>query len=176
MNGSGKLIAPIVFLTLLTLLTGCSSIDDNRSEASEPAAPSISPEVEIRAAKARTQRVELEIADVMPNRTSVRQQEKGALFPCGEHRRQWSGGTNVVTTDEPDMDAVVAAVEKEWGDRSGWAIDKRQDTVGLPTIDISTSDGEGYLISRGTDAKTVHIRSSSSCFAVPDVFSGGGAW
>ncbi|OIH92693.1 hypothetical protein [Curtobacterium sp. MCBA15_003] len=174
MNRSRKLIAPIVFLTLLT---GCSTMDNNRPEApSEPATPSASPEVEIRAAKARTQRVELEIAEVVPDRSSVRQQEKGALFPCGERQRQWSGGTNVVTTDEPDMDAVVAAVEKAWGDRSGWTIDKREDTVGLATIDISTSDGEGYLISRGTEAKTVHIRSSSSCFAVPEIFSGGGTW
>ncbi|QQD77184.1 hypothetical protein I8920_05460 [Curtobacterium sp. YC1] len=173
MNRSYKLIAPIVFLTLLT---GCSTMDNNRPESSEPASPSASPEVEIRAAKARTQRVELEIAEAIPERTSVRQQEKGTLFPCGDHQRQWVGGTDVVTAGEPDMDAVVAAVEQAWDGKSEWAVEKRQDADGIPTIDISTSDGQGYLISRGTEAKTVQILSSSSCFAVPEVFFGGGAW
>ncbi len=113
---------------------------------------------------------------MIPERSAVRQQEKGALFPCGERQRQWGGGTNVLTTREPDMDAVVSAVEKEWGDRPGWEVETRQDSHGLATIDISTGDGEGYLVARGTDARTVHIRSSSSCFAVPEVFSGGGTW
>lgn len=173
MHRARNFVTPIVFLALLT---GCSTVDEDPPGAPEPAAPTASPEVAIQAAKATTQRVELEIADVVPDRSRVRQQEKGTLFPCGEHQRQWAGGTNVVVTGEPDMDAVVAAVEQEWAGRSGWAIDKRQDTVGLATIDISTDDGEGYLVSRGTEARTVHIRSSSSCFAVPEVFSGGGAW
>lgn len=167
-----KLIAPMV---LITLLTGCSSGND-RLEVREPAGPTASPEVVIGHAKGRTQRTEREIAEVVPERSRIRQQEKGTLFPCGEHQRQWAGGTDVVVTGEPDMDAVVAVVEQEWAGRSGWAIDKRQDTVGLATIDISTDDGEGYLVSRGTEVRTVHIRSSSSCFAVPEVFFGGGAW
>lgn len=167
-----ELIAPMV---LITLLTGCSSGND-RPEVRESAGPTASPEVVIGHAKARTQRPKREIAEVVPERSRVRQQEDGALFPCGEHQRQWAGGMNVVVTGEPDMDATVAAVEEEWAGRSGWEVDKREDSLGPATIDISTDDGEGYLVSRGSEARTVHIRSSSSCFAVPEVFSGGGVW
>ncbi|WIE66142.1 hypothetical protein DEI99_006300 [Curtobacterium sp. MCLR17_036] len=168
-----RLIPPIV---LVALLTGCSASGNDRPADGEPAAPTASPEVVIGKAKADTQRTEREIAEAVPDRSRVRQQEKGALFPCGEHERQWAGGTNVDTSEEPDMDAVVAAVGQTWGNRSGWKVVERRDSDGLPTIDISTDDGEGYLVSRGTNARTVHIRSSSSCFAVPEVFSGGGLW
>ncbi|WP_139196225.1 MULTISPECIES: hypothetical protein [unclassified Curtobacterium] len=168
-----RIIAPIV---LVALLTGCSAPGNDRPAAGEPAAPTASPEAVIGKAKAGTQRTEREIAEAVPDRSRARQQEKGTLFPCGEHQRQWVGVTNVVTSGEPDMDAVVAAVEDAWRGKSGWDLEKRRDSDGLATIDLSADDGEGYLVSLGTEPNTVHILSSSPCFAVPEVFFGGGSW
>ncbi len=74
------------------------------------------------------------------------------------------------------MAAIVEALRQQWSARDRYQVKPVRDSVDSPAVEIVGKDGEGYLVARGTKDDELALTSSSRCFAVPDHFSGAGAW
>lgn len=75
-----------------------------------------------------------------------------------------------------DIDSIVDVLLEQWDGHDGYMANRTSDSTGRPTVEIVGGDGEGYLVAQGTTDIDVTLTSSSRCFALPDGFSGAGAW
>ena len=127
-------------------------------------------------AKAATQTVSREIADLVPEAVivDVVQRETGTLFSCDESSHRWKGVTTVTVAPGTDIDEVVRAIEHTFADDPRFEISTRTDGGGADELHLtSPSSAEGYLVGElGED--TIQIDGGSACFILPaDVYPGG---
>lgn len=158
-------------LALLVVAACVSCSPENRDE---PVDESLTWEQ----AKAATQAVSREIADLIPAAVVVDivQRETGSLFSCHESSHRWKGVTSVTVTPGTDVDEIVHDIEHAFSDDSRFEISTRTDSAGAYELHLtSPSSAEGYLVGElGED--TIQIDGGSACFILPDDVYPGGAF
>ena len=149
-------------LVLLLGLTGCAE------DPSEAAAVDGLPWQE---AKARTQAMELEIADSLPQDqvAEIEQMPDGVLIECGGSSVNWHGATTVALSEGTDPEPLVRALEAKYQD-SRFEIKVRDPApAGHYEVQLrSPETAEIYIIGEGFDPYTVRIASGSECFPWPE--------
>lgn len=166
-------------MILLLGLVGCAS---NAAETPTPASPtqgntSMASELTWQDAKARTQAMELEIADSLPQDVvaGVEQMPDGVLIKCGDSAVNWHGATTVTLNEGTVPDPLVRELEAKYRD-SRFEIKVRDPApAGHYEVQLRSPDtAEIYIIGEGFDPATIRIASGSDCFPWPeDEYMGG---
>jgi hypothetical protein len=155
-------------LVLLTTMTGCAT----KAEGITP----LKKELTWQAAKAHSQAIELEIAELIPKDKVVKieQDETGTLLSCSETEHNWNGTSMVTLAKDAEEEPLVKAIEAHY-QNSQFAVETDINISGNYRVQLFHPDSaENYLISAGWDTDTIRISSGSSCFALPeDVYPGG---
>ena len=160
-------------MVLLLGLAGCGS-DSSAVPAHPISTEGESPAVEDltwQEAKARTQAMELEIADWLPLDlvAGVDQMPDGILIQCGDSAVNWHGATTVTLTEGTEPDPVVRELEAKYRD-SRFDIKVRDPApAGHYEVQLRSPDtAEIYFIKRGVEPGTIRIASGSDCFPWPE--------
>lgn len=157
---------------LLAVLVLAACVSCSPENGDEPVDESLTWEQ----AKAATQTVSREIADLVPEAVVVEivQRETGSLFSCDESSHRWKGVTTVTVAPGTDIDEIVRDIEHSFSDDSRFEISTRTDNGGAYELHLtSASSAEGYLVGElGENA--IQIDGGSACFILPeDVYPGG---
>ncbi|MCC3273227.1 hypothetical protein MUK71_03840 [Arthrobacter zhangbolii] len=128
-------------------------------------------------AKARTQAMELEIADSLPLDlvAGIEQMPDGVLIKCGDSAVNWHGATTVTLSEGTEPDPLVRELEAKYRD-SRFQIKVRDPApAGHYEVQLRSPDtAEIYIIGEGLDPSTIRIASGSDCFPWPeDEYMGG---
>ncbi len=165
-------------LVLLLGLAGCAGKPSEvatRTSSTEGNAPTADV-LTWQQAKTRTQAMELEIADSMPEGkvTKIDQAATGILINCDDPLVNWHGATTVTLDAGTEPEALVRALEAEYRD-SRFDIRTRTAPAGHYEVQLRSPDtAEIYLIAEGFDPDTIRIASGSECFVLPEEeFMGG---
>ena len=128
---------------LLLGLVGCAGASSGASAASE---------MTWQEAKARTQAMELEIANSLPQDkvAKVDHMATGVLFACGDSSVNWAGAATVTLTAETEPEPLVRELEAKYRD-SRFDIKVRDPApAGHYEFQLRSPDGaEIYIIKRG---------------------------
>ncbi|WP_411734132.1 hypothetical protein [Paeniglutamicibacter sp.] len=126
-------------------------------------------------AKAQSQAMELEIANLIPedNVVKIEQKATGILFECGEAQHRWKGSAAVTLSAGTDPEPIVRAIEAHFQD-SRFNLKTGPDIVGDYRVQLRSPDtSENYIIVKDGPGE-VRIASGSPCFALPEgVYPGG---
>ena len=149
-----------VLSVLLLGLTGCAG---DSSVAAE--------EMTWQEAKTRTQVMELEIAESLPEGevAKVDQLPTGVLIDCSDTLVTWNGATTVTLTEGTDPEPLVREFEEKYRD-SRFGIEVRDPApAGNYEVQLRSPDtAEIYIVGEGTKPDTFLITSSSDCFTWVD--------
>ncbi|MBP3043336.1 hypothetical protein KKR91_10005 [Arthrobacter jiangjiafuii] len=122
-------------------------------------------------AKARTQAMELEIANSIPadKVATVDQLPTGAVIDCSDTLVNWHGATTVTLTAGTEPEPLVRAIQAKYKD-SRFTIKIRDPApAGHYEVQLRSPDtAEMYIIGAGGDPGTIRIASGSVCFAWVD--------
>lgn len=158
---------PAAALVLLLCLVGC--VDDTTKVAAAD-------ELTWQEAKARTQAMELEIAESLPQErlANVDQALTGLLIRCSDSSVNWHGATTVALTQGTDPETLVREVEAKYQE-SRFDIETRTAPAGHYEVGlVSPNTAEIYLVAEGLEPNTIRIASGSECFPWPeDEYMGG---
>ncbi|MBP3042630.1 hypothetical protein KKR91_14375 [Arthrobacter jiangjiafuii] len=160
-------------LVLLLGLAGCardSSAVPAHTSSTEGETPGAK-ELMWQEAKARTQAMELEIVNSIPEGKVVKVDLKatGTLLNCGGPLVNWNGGTIVTLSAGTELEPLVRALEAKYQD-SRFTIKTRDPSpAGSYEVQLRSPDtAEIYIIGAGWDPDTILITSSSECFTWPE--------
>ncbi|WP_187976585.1 hypothetical protein [Mycetocola sp. JXN-3] len=172
-------VAIVVGLTVC--LSGCVS-PERGVENSRSVSPTIDKEAEMNPgltweqAKGDSQRMELEIADLVPKEVvvSIEQREKGSLFSCTATEHNWNGSTIVRLVPGTAIDPITRVLGEHYRE-SKWSVNGYIDMAGDYMVQLTSRPrGESYLFGAGVKPDTIRVGSSSKCFTLPeDVYPGG---
>ncbi|GAA3585785.1 hypothetical protein GCM10022198_06360 [Klugiella xanthotipulae] len=127
-------------------------------------------------AKADTQKMELEIADLIPpdKIVSIEQKETGMLLSCSKTEHNWNGGITVTVVPGVEVEPIVKDIEEHYQD-SRFDIKTRLNVVGKYQVQLRSPDtAEIYIITEGFTPDAIRIVSGSVCFTLPEgVYPGG---
>ena len=162
-----------VVLVLLLGLAGCATdgaptpTQTSTTEGDTPVAT----ELRWQEAKARTQAMELEIADSIPQDevVSIAQMPTGMLIDCGGSMVNWNGAATVTLTPGTEPEPFVRMIEEKYRD-SRFDIEVR-DPAPAGHYDVqlrSPHAAENYIIKPGSEPSTIRIASGSECFPWPE--------
>ncbi|MFL4473576.1 hypothetical protein ACIPVK_06235 [Paeniglutamicibacter sp. MACA_103] len=127
-------------------------------------------------AKAHSQAIELEIAELIPKDKVVKieQGETGTLLSCSETEHNWNGTSMVTLVKDAEEEPLVRAIEAHYQD-SHFTVENDVNISGNYRVQLLHPDSaENYLISAGWDTDTIRISSGSACFALPEGVSSRG--
>lgn len=134
--------------------------------------PSVGSDLTIDQAKAATQKMEREIAAIVPKDlvVKVEQDATGTLDSCGAGRGNvWVGLSHVTLKPEVEVDATLRLIEEHYRG-SRFSIRTRHDSGGYFEVQLIAADGvENYLIGHGINNPdhSIDISSNSGCFNLP---------
>ena len=144
-------------VVLLLGLVGCAGASSQASAADE---------LTWQDAKARTQAMELEIANSLPQ-DKVAKVDPGAtglLFNCSDSSVNWKGATTVTLNAGTEPEPLVREVEAKY-QGSRFDIETRTAPAGHYEVGLVSPDtAEIYLVAAGWDPYTIRIASGSECF------------
>ncbi|WP_187976584.1 hypothetical protein [Mycetocola sp. JXN-3] len=121
-------------------------------------------------AKADSQRMELEIADLVPEDKVLRieQQTSGVVTACTATQHNWTGSTTVTLIPGTPIEPITRALEDHYPE-SKWSADGYIDMAGDYMVQLTSRPrGESYLFGQGVYPDTIRIDSSSTCFTLPE--------
>lgn len=127
-------------------------------------------------AKAATQEMELEIADLIPEDlvVSIDQRPTGMMLSCDKTRHHWAGATTVTLVPGTDIESLVKDIEAHY----------RADDIEI-SVDLSVTgnyriqilpppEGENYIVVADGEPDRLRIASGSACFTLPEgIYPGG---
>ena len=149
-------------LVLLLGLVGCAGASSEASAADE---------LTWQDAKARTQAMELEIANSLPQDSvaKVDQLPTGVLIDCSDSSVNWHGASTVILSAGTEPEPLVREVEAKYRD-SRFDIKVRDPApAGHYEVQLRSPDtAEIYIIKRGVEPSTIRIASGSDCFSWPE--------
>ena len=132
---------------------------------------SVAQELTWQEAKARTQAMESEIINSIPEDkvAKVDQMATGVLFDCGGSTVNWAGGATVILSAGEEPEPLVRALEAKYQD-SKFKIKTRDPApAGDYEVQLRSHDtAEIYIIGEGTEPNTILITSASECFEWPE--------
>ena len=168
----------IAAVALVAGLSGCTTSDRfGEPTSATPGKEGVSVESELtwQEAKAQSQAMELEIAELIPEDKVVKVEQKatGILFECGEAQHLWKGSTAVTLSAGTDPEPIVQAIEAHYQD-SRFTIKTSTSVTGNYRIQLRSPDtSENYIIVKDGPGE-VRIASGSACFTLPEgVYPGG---
>lgn len=159
-------------LVLLLCLAGCArdSPQGPAPTSSTEGDTSMTNDLTWQQAKARTQAMELEIANFLPQDIveKIDQAATGILINCENPLVNWHGATTVTLSAETEPEALVREIEAEYRD-SRFNIKTRTAPAGHYEVQLRSPDTEEiYLVAEGLDPNTIRIASGSECFVLPE--------
>ncbi|GAA3585772.1 hypothetical protein GCM10022198_06340 [Klugiella xanthotipulae] len=127
-------------------------------------------------AKADTQKMELEIAGLIPpdKIVSIEQKETGMLFSCSKTEHNWNGATTITVVPGTEIEPIVKDIEEHYLD-SRFDIKTRLNVMGRYEAQLRSPDtAEIYILGEDFVPGTIRIDSGSVCFTLPEgVYPGG---
>ncbi|MCC9204914.1 hypothetical protein [Arthrobacter sp. zg-Y769] len=160
-------------VVLLLSLAGCAGdssavpADTSSSEGKT----TVAEELTWQEAKVRTQAMELEIANSLPEGkvAKVDQLPTGVLLDCSDTLVNWHGATTVTLTEGTEPEPLVRELEAKYRD-SRFNIKTRDPApAGHYEVQLRSPDtAEIYFIGAGRDPHTIRIASGSECFTWVD--------
>ncbi|MFZ6990765.1 hypothetical protein ACO0E1_02635 [Curtobacterium sp. RRHDQ66] len=131
-----------------------------------------SPGQRVADAKARTQRLEQRVADLVPNTAvdEIRQLPNGSLQSC-EQGDMWAGGItiNLRTGAQPE---IVLGELGQRADDAGLEVEQSKSFNGTERITVSNHEGVSVLLDSAPHS--IDGGSFSDCFSLPKEFYRGG--
>ncbi|MFF8818357.1 hypothetical protein ACF07D_10225 [Leucobacter sp. NPDC015123] len=127
-------------------------------------------------AKATTQEMEREIADLIPKDVivDVYQVDTGTLMPCSDGSDRWFGGMTITVAKGTDIEAIVRDIETHYAS-TNYLTSNRLDFNG--NYNIAVKDPETtirILVGEGLESTHIDLSSASECFVLPEgVYPGG---
>lgn len=171
--------ACLIALASVLALTGCTAPDSNVSDppgTTDQQEEKMNSDLTWEEAKAATQEMELEIANLIPTElvVSIDQKAKGVLLSCDETRHSWTGATTVTLSSGADIESIVKDIEAHYRE-AGTEISVDRSVSGNYRIQLLLpSQGENYIIAKDIEDDHLRIASGSACFTLPeDVYPGG---
>jgi hypothetical protein len=171
-------LTALAAVVLVAGLSGCTTSDrfgDPTSSTTREDGGSVEIDLMWQEAKAQSQAMELEIADLIPEEKVVKIEQKatGILFECGEDQHRWKGSTVVTLSVGTDPEPLVKAIEAHYQD-SRFNIKTSISVTGNYRIQLRSPDtSENYIIVKDGPGE-VRIASGSACFTLPEgVYPGG---
>lgn len=167
MKPKHMLLATTVVFIMATL-GGCAGITTDTEQSAT--------QLRWQDAKAAAQRMELEIAALIPDGNVIRvdQSPTGTLFSCTNGQHHWNGWTEVTVESGTQIESIVRSIGKQYNE-SDFQVRSRRGSTGVYKVQlISQREGESYLIAEGFNPNQIRIASASECFTLPDgVYPGG---
>ncbi|WP_413602317.1 hypothetical protein [Curtobacterium sp. Curtsp57] len=157
-------VTRILAITMgVALMTGCAA---NTSTVAQ------SPKQRVADAKARTQRFELRVAELVPDTVidEIRQLPNGSLQSC-EQGDMWAGGVTINLRTDAQPDLVLGELGQRAGD-AGLEVEHSKSFNG--TERITVSDHEGVSVLLDSAPHSIDGGSFSDCFSLPKEFYRGG--
>ncbi|MBP3043708.1 hypothetical protein KKR91_03695 [Arthrobacter jiangjiafuii] len=149
-------------MVLLLALVGCASASPEASAANE---------LTWQDAKARTQAMEMEIADSIPQDkvTKVDQLPTGMLIDCDGSSVNWAGAATVTLAAGTEPEPLVRELEAKYRDNRFDIKVRDPAPAGHYEVQLRSPDSaEIYIIKRGVEPSTIRIASGSECFPWPE--------
>ncbi|BAJ76030.1 phenylalanyl-tRNA synthetase alpha subunit [Microbacterium testaceum StLB037] len=163
-----RVVAGFGALLLLGLpLTACSASGVTVDEA-----------LSVDDAKALAQKVEREIAAVLPSSmlADLEQQEKGAFFGCTrDGARQWAGGLTATVVGDPTPEDVIGVIADHYRNGGDYRVSLRQDQ-GDSIVNIAGEYGSLWIVRYIRDRAELDVDSFSPCIRLPDGVWPGGSY
>lgn len=150
-----------VLLVLLLGLVGC---------AEDPSEAAGGDKLTWQEAKARTQAMELQIANSFPidKVAAIDQGTTGLLMGCGSESVNWKGATTVTLNEGIEPEPLVRELETKY-QGSRFDIETRTAPAGHYEVGlVSPNTAEIYLVAEGLEPHTIRIASGSDCFHWPE--------
>ncbi len=156
---------------LLLGVTGCADDSSATPTHEDSRERDVKEDLTWQEAKARTQAMEMEIADSLPEGTvaTVDQLPTGLLMDCDDTSVNWHGATTVALVAGTDPDGVVRELVSKYRD-SRFIIHIRDPApAGHYELQLRSPDtAEIYIIGGGIGPDTIRIASGSECFTWVD--------
>ncbi|UTX52255.1 hypothetical protein [Leucobacter aridicollis] len=152
-------------------LTGCSSLT-----AASQKEPKVDTKLTWQEAKAATQEMEREIAELIPKDVivNVYQVDTGTLMSCGDGADSWFGGMTVTVAKGTDIEAIVRDIETHY-ESTEYATSNRLSLNGHYKIAVKDPETTiRIIVGEGLEPTHIDIDSASECFVLPEgVYRGG---
>lgn len=152
-------------------LAGCSSIMPASQKESE-----MNKELTWQEAKATTQAVELEIADLIPKDVVVDayQADTGMMLSCSKGGDRWNGGMIITVAEGTDIEAIVRDIEAHY-ENTNYSTENWLSFEGRYHTIVKDPETEMFFfVGEGLEPNQIDITSSSECFILPEgVYRGG---
>ena len=138
--------------------------------------PEVDTELTWQEAKATTQALELEIAELIPKDVivDVDQTDTGMLLSCSKGGDSWNGITIVTVSEGTDIEAIVRDIEAHYANTS-YLTSNRLDSSGNYKITVRDPETRMFFfVGVGLESTQIRISSTSECFVLPEgVYRGG---
>ncbi|MFL4475203.1 hypothetical protein ACIPVK_14490 [Paeniglutamicibacter sp. MACA_103] len=171
-------ITAIAAMVLMVGLSGCmpnNHSGDPTSVTTTKKGGAVESELTWQKAKAQSQAMEQEIANLIPEDKMVKIEQKatGILFECGEAQHLWKGSTTVTLTEGTEPEPLVKEIEAHYQD-SRFNIKTSTSVTGNYRIQLRSPDtSENYIIVKDGPGE-VRIASGSPCFTLSEgIYPGG---
>ena len=161
-------------------ITGCA---EDSSEVpthanSKEGDTTVATELTWQEAKARTQAIELEIVNSIPEDhvAKIDQLPTGVLIDCSDTLVTWNGATTVTLAAGMEPEPLVRGIQAKYEDSRFNLKIRDPAPAGDYEVQLRSPDtAEIYIIGEGTKPNTILITSSSDCFTWVDdgKFKGG---
>lgn len=149
---------PVVAFLLATL-SGCALGGND-----------IDPDLALPEAKVRTQSVERDIAEALPDDlvVAIHQNETGSFLACSrDGGEQWAGGLTVRVLAGASAQRLLDPIEQRYTDAEDMAV-ARWDSDGDSIVEISGLHLSSWIVRYDPGREEVHVSSFSPCIRLPE--------